>query len=85
MKRLIGPATLTFVDGSVFDGEARLTSIEPAGKGYIGTFKCKQVFHALGNEKLPVLSVDGLKFKVVVSRGNLEGVSTVETSGPPIR
>ena len=85
MKRLIGPATLTFEDGSVFDGEARLKSIEPAGKGYVGTFKSKQVFHVIGNESLPVLSVEGVKFKVVVTRGGMEGVSTVETSGPPIK
>lgn len=85
MNRLNGPATLTYDDGSTIDGEARLTSIEPAGRGFIGTFKSKQAFGADPVKKLPVLEVEGIRFRVVVSRLNLDGVATIETSGPPIK
>jgi hypothetical protein len=85
MNRLIGPATLTYEDGTVIDGEARLTSIEPAGKGFIGSFQARQNFPAAQLGQEPLLDIDGVCFRVAVVRANLHGLATIETSGPPVR
>lgn len=85
MNRFIGPATLTYEGGTVVDGEARLTSIEPAGKGFIGTFQARQNFPSAQLGQEPLLDVNGVCFRVAVVRANLHGLATIETSGPAVR
>ena len=85
MNRLSGPATLTYEDGTVINGEARLVSIEPAGRGFIGSFQAKQKFPLGQLGQQPILEIDGVCYHVAVVRANLEGLATIETSGPPVR
>lgn len=84
MRKLSGPATLTYDDGLVIWGEASMASIEPAGKGFIGTFKSTQAFEAGHREEFPILQVENARLRVAVTKGAVKGLAAIETIGFPL-
>lgn len=81
MTNLIGFATLTFDDGSIFQGQVKLTSLEPSGRGYAGKFETRESFAIRRKLGKPILSVGSVKYRVSVARtGSTDGL-TIETFG----
>ena len=84
MDRLKGPATLTFDDGTVFEGDAELVSLPKGSKGFTGIFKSTDAFSIGSKEGQPTLKTNGVRFKVQVRQASSDGHVNIETSGGPI-